>query len=159
MKVQFDLIYPSVNRQFPQPSDSEKHIPIVLNMGCELWKTNTAMRQGFCNLIFAGAGNHPGNDYDRQFGAEFDAGDPGINNVHRQWAKAGRMRSMSVGDIVRIDPDNFNEYWVCDSLGWTLLSETEATDWLNFPRNYGCCGFELTEWMENNSRHSVANKL
>ena len=145
MKVHIDLIYPAVNRTQPHPSFSEKRIPIVLNIGCNSWQENTAMRQGFCNTIFAGAGNHPGND-DGQFGAPFDAGDPGINNVHGQWVKY-RTRSMSVGDVVCIDPDGAREFWICDSVGWDLLTEEQANSWLKFPRSYGCCSFEVNDWM------------
>ena len=58
MKVNCVLIYPPVYGI--QSPVSIRHIPIELNIGCHKWQTNTAMRHGFCELVFAGAGNHPG---------------------------------------------------------------------------------------------------
>lgn len=147
MQVQCYLIYPAVKRELPENSDIEKYIPIELNIGCDTWKTNTAMRKGFCELVFAGAGNHPGNESDQMAGYEFDSGDKGINNVHRQWALA-RTRSMSVGDILKIDIGEQDEYWLCDSVGFVLLTPDQAGSWLNYPRKYGCCSFELNQWLK-----------
>ena len=113
------------------------------------------MRKGFCDLLFAGCGNHPGL-WDGDPDHEFDAGDQGINNVHRQWAvaprpiewAAARTRSMSVGDVVCVDPAGLCEFWLCDSFGWILLTTKQAESWLKFPRRYGCCSSELKEWMD-----------
>lgn len=147
MKVNCVLVYPKLdNFEAPLAWRSTRSIPIELNIGCPDWETNTAMRHGFCELIFAGAGNHPGL-WDGVEGHPFESGDRGIDNVHRQWALA-RTRSASVGDLVNIDPDGLNEWWVCDSVGWVLLTPEQAESWLEYPRQYGCCSFELSEWME-----------
>jgi len=147
MKVKCFLTYPKVTRHFPGLSDPQRCIPIELNIMCDAWKQNTAMRQGFCELIFAGAGNHPGL-WDGYEGYPFDSGDAGINNVHRQWAAAPQLRSMSVGDLINIDPPGLDEWWLCDSVGWILLTAEQAKSWLEYPRKYGCDSFELKEWME-----------
>ena len=149
MKVKLFVHYPAVSRQFPDPSEDEHLMPVELNIGCSTWQENTAMRHGFCNLVYDGFGNHPGL-YDGMEGQPFDAGDQGINNVHRQWATY-KTRSMSIGDIVNIDPNGLNEYWLCDSVGFTLLTEEQANSWLNYPRQYGCCSFELRQWKRANN--------
>lgn len=144
MKVELEVIYPAVNRTWPNPSDTERRYPVVLNVGCSTWKTNTAMRHGFCELLFAGCGNDPGL-CDGIEGQPFDAGDRGINNVHHHWIQAN-VRSMSVGDIVWIK--TLNEFWACDSCGWVLLTPEQTASWLQYPRQYGCSSLELSEWME-----------
>jgi hypothetical protein len=147
MKVNFRLVYPSVSNGIH--SSPQRTIEGHLNIGCGgTWKTNTAMRHGFCELIFAGAGNHPGNEQDQMNGFEFDSGDRGINNVHRQWARA-KVRSMSVGDLINLDPDGMNEWWICNSIGFVLLTAEQTQAWLSYPRAYGCCSFELNKWMES----------
>ena len=143
MKVNCVLVYPAFQHC---AHCAEQHIPIRLNIGCPEWQTNTAMRHGFCELIFAGAGNHPGL-WDGDPDHEFDAGDRGINNVHRQWAEA-RTRSASVGDLVNIDPAGLNEWWVCDVCGWTLLTTVQAKNWLEYPRQ-SCSSFELNKWLDS----------
>ena len=144
MKVELEVLYPAVNRAWPNPSDTERRFPVVLDVGCSTWKTNAAMRSGFCDLLFAGCGNHPGL-YDNVPGIPFDSGDPGINKVHNQWA-ANQTRSMSVGDVVIIK--ELNEAWVCDFCGWVLLTPEQFESWLKYPRKYWCCSFELSEWMK-----------
>ena len=128
------------------PRTVERRYPVSLNIGCDTWQTNTAMRYGFCELLFAGCGNHPGL-WDGDPNHEFDAGDKGINNVHRQWAEA-KVRSMSVGDVVLIDWGGMNEYWVCDSCGWILLTPEQFESWRTFPRQYIGLSLDLNKWME-----------
>jgi hypothetical protein len=145
-EVHYRLIYPRVDRVPSVHSEKQRVIDGHLNIGCSSWKTNTAMRKGFCDLLFAGCGNHPGL-WDGVEGHPFDSGDQGINNVHRQWAVA-RTRSMSVGDVVCIDPAGLCEFWLCDSVGWVLLNSEQVKSWLQFPRKYGCCSFELSQWLK-----------
>lgn len=152
MKVDCVLVYPKLDIfEAPPAWRSTRSIPIELNIGCPDWQHNTAMRHGFCELIFAGAGNHPGL-WDGDPDHEFDAGDRGINNVHRQWA-AARTRSASVGDLINIDPQGLNEWWVCDTCGWTLLTPDQAAQWLIYPRQYGCSSIELNKWMDTQLTH------
>jgi hypothetical protein len=151
MKVDFEVIYPGVERSFPNPSALEKRFPVVLNIGCSGWKTNTTIRQGFCELLFNGFGNHPGN-FDGIPGQPFDSGDPGINNVHSQWAPL-KTRSMSVGDLVVIK--EINETWLCDNCGWVLLTPEQVKSWLEYPRQYGCCSFEVSDWMKKETGVSL----
>ncbi len=148
MKVDLSVTYPKVTRQWPDPSEAETVFPIELNIGCPCWQENTAMRHGFCELLFAGCGNHPGLD-DGIEGAPFDSGDRGINNVHRQWAPV-KTRSMCIGDLINIDPNGLDEFWLCDSAGFVLLTQEQAVSWLDFPRQYGCQGFEVREWKKAN---------
>lgn len=151
MKVNCVLIYPPVDGI--QSPVSIRHIPIELNIGCHKWQTNTAMRHGFCELVFAGAGNHPGL-YDggpNYYG--FDSGDAGINNVHGQWEVA-TARSMSVGDMLNIDPNGINEFWLCDSVGFVLLTEEQAWSWLNYPREFCCDSIALMNWKKRNGMES-----
>jgi len=160
MKVDFEVIYPGVKRSFPNPSATwhlEKRFSVVLNIGCSGWKTNTAIRQGFCELLFNGFGNHPGLSdsvgYDPQgWQPPFDSGDPGINNVHSQWAPL-KTRSMSVGDLVVIK--EINETWLCDNCGWVLLTPEQVKSWLEYPRQYGCCSFEVSDWMKKETGVSL----
>lgn len=128
-KVEFAVVYPKVERKSPNPSDQEQIFTNHLNIGCEGWKTSPAMRQGFCDRIFAGmnAGSQ----------SEFP------------WFLKTRVRSMSVGDLVNIDPDGLNEWWVCDSCGWAILTDEQVDSWLAYPRQYGCCSFELADWMKD----------
>lgn len=146
MKVITSVIYPEVF--------GERHVPetrffINLNIGCESWKTDEEMQKGLCDLLFAGCGNHPGNEWEREwnlgFTPAFDSGDPGINNVHHQW-ETQKTRSMSVGDMVLIDPKGIAQWFICDSIGWLPVSTKEATSWMIHRRQYGCCSFELNEW-------------
>ena len=135
MKVNYVIVLPAVQRQWPSPSDSERYIANHLNIGCNTWQTNTAMRKGFCERIFAGAGNHPGTQAE---GGTFD------------WWRGERARSMSVGDLIHLDPKGLNEWWVCDSIGFILMTESQALAWLAWPgRKYGCCSFELSEWLDS----------
>lgn len=148
-KVQYTVVYPKVERKFPDPSDPERQFSGEANIGCDTWKSSAAMRHGFCEMIFAGAGNHPG-IHDGEIGMPFDSGDPGVNRVHGYWASA-RVRSMSIGDLINIDPKGLNEWWLCDSCGFVILSEDEVVSWLDFPREYGCCGFEVRKWKKANN--------
>jgi len=159
MKVELEVLYPAVNRAWPNPSDAERRFSVVLDVGCSDWKTNTAMRHGFCELLFAGCGNHPGlNDmvhyesHDPNFRPAFMSGDKGIDNVHNQWAPV-KTRSMSVGDVVLIK--ELNEAWVCDNCGWVLLTPEQVQSWLNYPRQYGCSSFELSDWMKTETGISL----
>jgi len=149
-EVHYRLIYPAVSRVPASNSDKQRVIDGHLTIGCASWHSNTAMRKGFCDLIFAGAGNHPGL-WDGDTEHEFDAGDKGINKVHQRWQES-KVRSMSVGDMVNLDPAGLNEFWICDSVGWVLLTPEQATSWLEFPREYGCCGFELSQWMDKQTQ-------
>lgn len=143
MKVELEVLYPAVNRPWPNPSDTERRFPVVLDVGCSTWKTNTARRQGFCDFLFAGCGNDPGL-FDGVVGQPFNAVDQRYVNIHKQWATQ-RTRSMSVGDVVIIK--ELNEAWVCDSCGWALLTPEQVESWLKYPRKYGCCFLELSDWM------------
>jgi hypothetical protein len=131
-EVHYRLIYPRVDRVPSAYSEKQRVIDGHLNIGCDSWKTNTAMRKGFCDTIFAGAGNHP--HLKSEGGQQFD------------WWRTAKARSMSVGDVVNIDPAGLNEFWICESCGWILLTAEQATSWLEFPRKYGCDMFELREW-------------
>ena len=145
MKVELEVVYPAVNRAWPNPSDPERRFLVVLDVGNSTWKTSSARRHHFCSLLFAGCGNHPGLFDGIEPVQPFDSGDRVINNVHNQWATQ-RTRSMSVGDLVVIK--ELNETWLCDNVGWVLLIPEQAESWLKHPRKYGCCSFELSEWME-----------
>ena len=149
MKINYAVIYPNVKRQAPNPSDDERMIVGAMEVGCETWKTSAGMRHAMCETLFAGFGNHPGNEHDQMMmeGIEWDSGDPGVNRAHSYWQGA-HVRSMSVGDLINIDPAGLNEYWICCSCGFTLLFPEQADAWLNYPRHFGCCGFELNKWLE-----------
>jgi hypothetical protein len=143
MKVDYLIIYPAVSRSFP--SQDQRNFSGELNVGCTSWQANTAMRHGMCELLFAGCGNHPGNDLGPDF--QFDSGDQGINNVHRQW-ETYKTRSMSIGDVICLDPNGLEEWWICDTCGFTLLTDEQVTSWLTFTRQYGCSFIELNDWLD-----------
>jgi len=145
-KVEYLVVYPRVDRPDNCYVDPERTIRGNLNICCDSWKTNTAIRMGFCDLIYAGFGNHPGL-HDGNPNMPFDSGDAGVNHAHDFWAKA-RIRSMSIGDLICIDPHGMSEWWLCDNVGFVILSDDEVTSWLNFPRKYGCDMFEVKQWMK-----------
>lgn len=148
MKVQCVVILPGLDRaDVPAQYRSQRNIPVELNVGCEYWQSEASFREGLCDLLFAGFGNHPGL-WDGFEEHRFDSGDEGINNVHRQWELA-KTRSMSVGDVVVIDPDGLNEHWICEGCGWNRLTPEQAKSWLDYPRQYGCCGFEISAWRKS----------
>lgn len=146
MKVTTSVIYPEV---FGERYTPERRFTIDLNIKCEAWRADVKMQKGLCEMLFAGCGNHPGNEWEMEwnpgFTPKFDSGDNGINNVHYQWEKQ-ETRSMSVGDLVLIDPRGIAQWFVCDSAGWLPLSTKEATSWMMHRRKYGGCSFELNEW-------------
>jgi hypothetical protein len=146
-KIQITVVYPKVDRNFPDPSAAEQRFPIELNVGCDNWQNSAAIRNSFCELLFAGAGNAPSLYEAQSPFTPFDSGDSGINNVHRQWATQ-HTRSMSVGDLIVIDPNGLNEWWLCDVVGFTLLTAEQVKSWLDYPRKYGCCSFELKKWLD-----------
>jgi len=148
-KIQIEVVYPRVERQFPNPSDDERQFFGEMTIGYETWKTSATIRKGFCEMIFAGCGNHPGL-HDGQLDMAFDAGDPGVNSVHHQWKEA-RIRSMSVGDLIHLDPAGLNEWWMCDAFGFVVLTKEEVDSWLAYPRQYGCCSFEVRKWKKANN--------
>lgn len=147
MKVDYQIVYPASGAEFPSRPIPQKVMEGYLVVGCSEWMTNETFRRGFCDLIFAGCGNHPGNEPDQSFGAEYDSGDPGINRVHRQW-EPYRTRSMSVGDLVRIVA--INEWWLCDVIGWVKLTKEQADSWRSFPRQFAFGGGELRHWKNQN---------
>jgi len=122
--IPFRVFYPKVDRTFPAPSDDQKEFASFLTFAGKRVETTEADRQGFCDWIFAGMGNSPHTE---------DA---------FSWFR--NDRSMSVGDVVFL-PES-NEWFICDNCGWLVVTEREATLWLNHPRKYGCCMFELSEW-------------
>ncbi len=137
-EVHYRLILPRVDRVPSVYAEKQRVIDGHLSVGCDTWKTNTAMRKAFCDTIFAGAGNHP---YLKSEGGQcFD------------WWRTVKARSMSVGDVVNLDPAGLNEFWICDSVGWVLLTTEQAESWLNFPREYGCDMFELKKWLETQTQ-------
>lgn len=152
MKVETIVIYPpTFGAQYRIPACQ---FSVDLNIGCSTWQEEESygtdeIRKGFCDLLFAGCGNHPGDEAaEIEFG-EFDSGDPGINRVHEQWAKQ-RIRSMSVGDVVVIDPHRNPSYFICDASGWLNVSSYQAISWLLYPRQYFGASHELREWKADN---------
>ena len=105
-------------------------------------------REEVCDILFAGFGNHPGNEQDLGFpGYQFTTGNETIDSAHRRWAIA-KTRSMSVGDMVNFE--NSDVYYICDSCGWLPVRKELADKWLAFPREYGCCSFELRKFKQEN---------
>lgn len=137
------MIYPAVNRQAPNPSDPERGFYGALSL-----PNDVTPREEVCDILFAGFGNHPGNEMDMgRPGYRFTTGNPSIDSAHLRWQMA-RARSMSVGDVVNFE--NSNLYYICDSSGWYIVNKELATSWLKFPRQYGCCSFELRQWKQAN---------
>ncbi len=99
-----------------------------------------------CDALFDGFGNHPGNDGDVYV---FRSGNDNVDKAHARWEIA-QTRSMSVGDVVTF-PSIPDTYFICDSIGWLTVNKTLADKWLAYPREYGCCSFELEKFLKENA--------
>lgn len=146
MKIEITVVYPEVKRQPPNPSEDEQHYSYDMNTGCKVWREQSDLRERLCDFLFAGCGKFPGL-FDGLEGQPFDAGDPVIDEIHNQWAQF-KTRSMSVGDLICIDPTGLNEWWMCANVGWSKLTGEQVRSWLDYPRQYGCCSFEINEWLK-----------
>lgn len=137
IRLSYSVTYPEVKRL--EHPENEREI-----RGSVRLESDSIPREQVCDMLFAGFGNHPGNDYERQ-GTDipWTAGNWSIDLVHYRWQKA-QVRSMSVGDVIHFE--NSKVYYICDSCGWLPVSFDLAQSWLKFPRQYGCCSFELKQW-------------
>lgn len=112
----FTVTYPSVNRAMY--SETQRDFTQRMDFPAD------ATPKERCDIIFAGMGNHP--------------------HMTFPWHRSNRVRSMSVGDVIRFgtSPTCF----ICDSCGWLEVSLAMANNWLAFNRKYGCDMFELNRW-------------
>ncbi len=137
INLRYSVTYPKVARaSYPEPEREYRgSVPL---------SNDSVPREKVCDVLFAGFGNHPGNEQDLGFpGYVFTTGNGSIDFVHQRWVIA-RTRSMSVGDVVNFE--NSDIYYICDSCGWFSVFKDQARRWLDFPRQYGCCSFELKQW-------------
>ncbi len=135
--LRYNVTYPKVDRlEYPEGERTFR--------GSIHLDNDPIVRDSICDLLFAGFGNHPGNEQDMGFSDyKFTTGNPVIDRIHQHWAIV-HARSMSVGDVVHFDDSD--TYYICDSSGWLPVNEVTAKSWLNFPREYGCCSFELKKF-------------
>ena len=131
--IDYTVIYPAV--QHDNPSNDPK----IAEYG---------KQRSFMNVVLPGRHNH--DHLERIF-----AGMNGGSGSEFPWFLQAHVRSMSVGDVVvlyKVDPksDRFLGTWfICDSCGWLEVNVTQAQSWLDFPRKYGCCSFELRQWQKS----------
>ena len=117
----YDVIYPSVERQWPSPSSPEQ----LFNRNFISLESDSISRTIVADRIFGGWQG------------------TGLGNEFPAFLKLG-CRSMSVGDVIHFE--NSNQWHICDSCGWLTVSLNEVRSWLIFPRKYGCYMIELNDW-------------
>jgi hypothetical protein len=133
--LRYSVTYPKVGRL----EHPERELRGLITV-----KDDVTSREDVCSILFAGFGNHTGNERDWDFpGFVFTTGDDSTDMAHRRWEVAG-VRSMSVGDVVTFE--NSETSYICDCCGWMAVPKVQARRRLDFPRQYGCCSFELRQW-------------
>ncbi len=122
--ITYTVIYPAVNH------DNPTNDPYITSVGKQRSFKHSidCLHSEVLETLFAGMNGGSG--------AEFP------------WFLGAQARSMSVGDVVKLELDVKidDEWFICDSFGWLPVTPVQAQSWLDFPRKYGCCSFELSKW-------------
>jgi hypothetical protein len=124
IRLNYTVIYPEVTRKWPDPSDPRREFRDYLEV-VPLERGGTPVsEETLCDVIFAGMNGGSCQDF--------------------PWWEEAHVRSMSVGDVICFD--NSDRFYICDSVGWLPVDKSQLDSWLSFPREYGCCSFELSKW-------------
>jgi hypothetical protein len=147
INLRYSVTYPKVNYSNPGNDPTITRYGQEKEMRGMLALPNDSLpREDVCDILFAGFGNHPGNEQDYgSLGYRFTTGDKAIDMAHLRWAMA-QVRSMSVGDIVNFE--NSNLYYICGPVGWIVVDKVNTDSWRNWPREHGCDLFEVRQWMK-----------
>jgi len=144
INLRYTVIYPQVNYSNPgNDPEITRYGRGHCLVGMITLNSDSIPREEVCDILFAGFGNHPGNE---QAGYRFTTGNRFMDTAHLRWATA-KVRSMSIGDVVHFE--NSNLYYICDSCGWMVVNKEHADSWLAFERKHGCDSFDLKQWKKS----------